>query len=81
MNKIIIIIPTIILLISCGDTYSDNYNFTNQACRQAVTRGYPSEICDCIDNELSSIKNPLDITGDYIDKIVKNCTENTLNIY
>ena len=80
MNKNIFIIGLILFLISCGDTLSENYSFKNEACRQAIEMGYPSEVCDCINSSLLELKNPMNVDGAYIDELVENFVNQVMNL-
>ena len=78
MNKLIFII---LFLIGCGDTYSDKYSFNNEACKQAIQMGYPSEVCECIETQLSEINNPMDVTGELVNQLLENCVKDFLKFY
>ena len=83
MNKILFTITSIIIfMLSCGDATSENYNFKNEACRQAVLQSdemgnfnYSEKICDCISNELQELEDSFTVDDAYINQIVENCIE------
>ena len=80
MSKSIFIIGLVLFLLSCGDAVSENYSFKNEACRQAIEMGYPSEVCDCINSSLLELKNPLNVDDAYINELVENCVNQAMNL-
>ena len=80
MSKSIFIIGLVLFLLSCGDSVSENYIFKNEACRQAIEMGYPSEVCDCINSSLLELKNPMNIDDAYINELVENCVNQAMNL-
>ena len=80
MSKSIFIIGLILFLLSCGDSVSENYTFKNEACRQAIEMGYPSEVCDCINSSLLELKNPMNVNNAYINELVENCVSKIMNL-
>ena len=80
MSKSIFIIGLVLFLLSCGDSVSENYSFKNEACRQAIEMGYPSEVCDCINSSLLELKNPMNVDDIYINELVENCVSKIMHL-
>tara|TARA_Y100000588_G_scaffold226621_1_gene240457 strand:- start:237 stop:482 length:246 start_codon:yes stop_codon:yes gene_type:complete len=78
-NSLLILI---LIFYGCSDSKNITSKFDNTVCLEFVQQsGYPMEICDCIHNKVSNIKNITEVTYENIEQLVNDCVQNKLGIY
>jgi len=78
MKFISISIIITLFFVGCTNKEPKNTDFLNSVCKDFIKQGYPSTICDCIDDAVVGLENITEVSYEMIEKIVSDCVQKSI---